>query len=86
MFIRYVVFPILELKNEIFIINRDEKWGGPMTFNDYEDLTNNYIKDKVTPPDIKLGVTEFLIKLLEPLKIKFDNNNEIQQIIKIAYS
>lgn len=86
MFIRYVVFPILELKNEIFIINRDEKWGGPMTFNDYEDLTNNYIKDKVTPPDIKLGITDFLIKLLEPLKIKFDNNNEIQQIIKIAYS
>ncbi len=85
MFIRYVIFPILELKNEIFIINRDEKWGGKMEFNNYEELIKLYENDEISPPDIKLGVSDFLINFLKPLKEKYDNDLHIKEIEKIAY-
>lgn len=85
LFIKYVIFPILELKEKPFIINRDEKWGGQMIFNNYDDLSKSYSDDLVSPPDIKLGVTDFLIELLEPLRNKFENNNEIKELVKLAY-
>jgi tyrosyl-tRNA synthetase len=83
-FIKYVIFGILELQNYIFIINREEKYGGILQYNDYESLISDYQMNKVTPPDIKLGVSDFLITFLEPLRNKFNDNN-IEELVKLAY-
>jgi tyrosyl-tRNA synthetase len=85
LFIQYVIFPIIELKEEeFFIINRDEKWGGILKYSSFEELINEYKEDKISPPDIKLGVSDYLIKLLEPLRSSC-NNKEIFDLIKLAY-
>ena len=72
------------MQNNIFIINREEQYGGICQYNNYESLINDYQSDKVTPPDIKLGVSDFLINLLEPLRNKFIEN-DIEKIVKLAY-
>jgi len=85
-FIQHVIFPILELKSiSHFTINRDEKWGGPLHFKDYETLTNDYLENKLSPPDIKLGVSDFINNLLEPLRLYFENENMIE-LIRKAYT
>jgi tyrosyl-tRNA synthetase len=85
LFIQYVIFPIIELKKEeYFIINRDEKWGGIMKYSSFDELINEYKEDKISPPDIKLGVSDYLIKLLEPLRLKCDKK-EILDLMKLAY-
>jgi tyrosyl-tRNA synthetase len=83
-FIKNVIFPILQLRTETFIINRDEKYGGPKKYESYQDLENDYIKDIICPPDIKLGVSDFLIDLLEPIRIYF-NTPDMIDLIKKAY-
>jgi tyrosyl-tRNA synthetase len=32
-----------------FVINRDEKWGGPVTYTSFEDIENDFSADKVIP-------------------------------------
>ena len=72
-FIKHVVFPILEIKEiSNFVINRDEKWGGPISFSTFDKLVDKFTKDELCPSDVKIGVSDFLINLLEPLRIYFD--------------
>lgn len=84
-FIQYIIFPIIELKGETyFIINRDDKWGGIISVNSYNELIREYEENNITPPDIKLGVSEFLINLLEPLRNECDNDI-VKNLINLAY-
>jgi tyrosyl-tRNA synthetase len=84
-FIKYVIFPIIELEGKSsFIINRDEKWGGVIIVNSYDELVSEYEQNNITPPDIKLGVSDFLINLLEPLRNECDNDI-VRDLINLAY-
>jgi hypothetical protein len=55
-----------------------------LKYNSFEELINEYKQDKISPPDIKLGVSDYLIKLLAPLRLKCDKR-EILDLIKLAY-
>ncbi len=65
---KYILLPMIgELK-----IERSKKYGGDLSFNDYNELKQDYISKKLHPMDLKNGVAETLIKLLEPMKEKID--------------
>ena len=83
-FINNIVFPICKIKKIDFIINRDEKYGGIVTFKNYDELTLSYLDDVICPPDIKQGVSDFLINLLEPIRIHFQSP-ELQELLVKAY-
>ena len=47
-FVKFVLLPISELKGATkFVINRDDKWGGPMTCNSFEDIEKDFAADIV---------------------------------------
>jgi hypothetical protein len=56
--------------------------GGPLYFKDYDSLTNEYLLNKLSPPDVKLGVIDFLTELLEPLRVYFETSIMIELINK----
>lgn len=87
---KHIVFPILNLKNiNKFSINRPDQYGGYIEFNTFEDLQNAYLLDEsdtnnLSPQDLKLGISEFLVNFLEPLHTVF-NNNDMVELISKAY-
>lgn len=50
-FVEFVLFPISQLASAdgkgSFTVNRDEKWGGPVTYETIEQLKTDYLADKV---------------------------------------
>lgn len=47
-FVKYVLWPISELKGQNqFVINRPEKYGGPMTYTSFEDMGKDFSADTV---------------------------------------
>ena len=60
-------------------------YGGVICVNSYDELVKEYEQNNITPPDIKLGISDFLINLLEPLRNECDNQITID-LIKLAYS
>ena len=61
-FVKYVIFPIQELKNrKVWIIERPEKFGGPLEFSSYDDLEKSFCEKLVHPADLKKQVATFLI-------------------------
>jgi len=68
---KYVIFP--ELKDDMFLINRPEKFGGSLEFNSYNELEKEYISS-LHPLDLKIATTDYINKILEPVHKYFEKN------------
>ena len=88
-FIEYVIAPIQELKHGDnffeFHIDRPEKFGGPITYKSFEELKTAFKEQTLAPPDLKLGVTEYVNELLEPIRKEYESNPEYQEANKKGY-
>lgn len=83
-FLRLVAFPQLHDENKTFIINRPEKFGGPLEFKTYEDVKEAFAKEELHPADLKLGVVDYVNALLEPIRQKAEQEN-IRELMMQAY-
>jgi len=87
--------PILDwTKNLIFvnnqgriIIHREEKYGGDVSYEKYEDLEKDFKDKKLYPQDLKIFVANWLIEFLEPIRKHFSQGeakemkDELEEII-----
>lgn len=69
-------------KKQEFIIDRPEKFGGPLKFKTKEELYEAFTSKKLHPLDLKNGVAHEINLLLEPIRKKFKNK---EKLIKEAY-
>lgn len=75
--------------NESLTIKRDEKWGGDLTFNSYQELENAYSKKELHPMDLKNAVADWLIEKLEPARKYFEDPKRkaaLEEIEKLTLS
>ncbi len=78
MLCRYVIFPRLGILN----INRPEKFGGPISFNSYSELTDAYFSGSLFPLDLKNGVADALVETLKPVEEYFRKKPENIEALK----
>jgi len=64
---RYLVFPI----KKRLVVKRDKKFGGNVSYDNYEKLEKDFGAKKLHPADLKTGVSESLIKILAPARKHF---------------
>jgi tyrosyl-tRNA synthetase len=69
----------------IFSIGRPEKFGGDIHFSSYQQLEDAYAKEEIHPGDLKSGVTDALVLLLEPIRKMFDADPEWQEAESKGY-
>lgn len=81
-FLKYVIMTIKKDKNENFIIERSEKYGGNLEYKDYEKIEKDFIAKKLHPLDLKNAVAKELIEMLKPLQKK---RKELERLAKKAY-
>ncbi len=68
---KYVIFP--ELENEVFLINRPEKFGGNLEFQNYNELEKAFLDD-LHPLDLKNATSEHINRILKPVHDYFQKN------------
>ena len=68
---RYIIFP--ELKENVFIIKRPEKYGGNLEFSTFEELESKYIQG-LHPLDLKNSTIHYINNIIEPIRSYFDKN------------
>lgn len=69
----------------VFSVSRDEKYGGPMHFSTYDALKEAFEKRDVHPKDLKGAVADALVSLLAPIRKRFEENKEWQEVTELAY-
>jgi len=71
---------ILPRNGELFV-DRPEKYGGPVTYRSYEELTDAYFSGALSPFDLKTGVTDGMAKTLAPVAEYFEAHPENRQAL-----
>ncbi len=61
---RLIIFPRIDTMK----IARPEKFGGKLEFNSYEELEKIYSEGRLHPLDLKNAVTEYLEKIIAPIR------------------
>lgn len=72
--------PILELIRYIvfhqfaeFVIERASKYGGNITYTNYNDVERDFIEKKIHPMDLKNATAIYINKIIEPIRNHFSN-------------
>jgi len=69
----------------VFSVSRDEKYGGSLHFSTYEALKEAFEKRDVHPKDLKSAVGDALVSLLAPIRKRFEESREWQEVTELAY-
>jgi tyrosyl-tRNA synthetase len=76
--VKYVIFH----EKEAFTVERPSKFGGNITFENYEELEDAYRSGKLHPQDLKNAVAKDLAEILKPIRLYFENNSEARECLK----
>ena len=83
--------PILDYTKHIifrafdsFTIQREQKFGGEVTFENYEDLELAFWKGKLHPQDLKPAVAEKLDELVAPIRTHFETNKRAKELYEFV--
>ncbi|HJW65985.1 MAG TPA: tyrosine--tRNA ligase, partial [Candidatus Bathyarchaeia archaeon] len=71
-------------ENPIFRVERPEKFGGSVTFENYEELAEAYGGGKLHPMDLKNGVAEALVVILEPIRKYFESDKDAKDCMEVV--
>jgi tyrosyl-tRNA synthetase len=81
--------PILEIARQIVFhefstisVERPEKFGGNVNYDNYESLESDFLQKKLHPTDLKEAVGESLIKIVSPIRDKLDLSDDLSNLIK----
>ncbi len=76
--VQFIVFGM----NPTFKIERTEKFGGDITFNNYKSFEEAYLKGDLHPMDLKSAVSKSLGDILKPSRNYFEKHVDIIEEIK----
>jgi tyrosyl-tRNA synthetase len=80
---KWILFPILGK----IIIPADEKWKTPeKIFDNYNDLEEEFSKEKVHPNDLKKSMVKHINDLLQPVRKHFKENKDASSLLKLVKS
>ena len=81
--------PLLEITKHVIFhefneitVERPEKFGGNVTYVDSSNLESDFLQKKLHPSDLKNTVSNYLIKIISPIREKIKLNEELFETIK----
>lgn len=78
----HLLFPLTGELN----VKRDEKFGGDLHFETFEELKDIYAKGDLHPMDLKSAVAEVIVEILKPARERFSDSAAQELIEKIRNS
>ncbi len=84
--------PLLEIARTIIFhefneinVERPEKFGGNVSYTDYNQLETDFAEKKLHPGDLKQTVGNYLVKIVSPIRDKLNLSEELRETIKKSF-
>jgi len=81
--------PLLEIARTVVFhefngmnVERPEKFGGNISYTDYNQLETDFAEKKLHPGDLKQTVGNYLVKIISPIREKLNLSEELYETIK----
>jgi tyrosyl-tRNA synthetase len=76
-YLEYLVFPVLGERDEPFVVERDEQYGGDLVYEGYDRLEADFLEGELHPADLKPAVADALSRLLAPVRERLLDRPEL---------
>jgi len=84
--------PLLEIARTVIFhdfdemrVERPEKFGGNVSYSDYNQLETDFEEKKLHPGDLKQTVGNYLVKVISPIREKLNLSKEVNDAIRKSY-
>jgi len=84
--------PLLEIAKTVIFhefnemkVERPEKFGGNVSYSNYNQLETDFVEKKLHPGDLKQTVGNYLVKIISPIREKLNLSDELQETIKKSF-
>ena len=67
------------------LVERPEKFGGNVSYIDYNQLEKDFAEKKLHPGDLKQTVGNYLVKVISPIREKLNLSEELNDMIKKSF-
>lgn len=79
--LRYFIFVLKRDRGEKFVVERPDKYGGNLKYDNYEEVEKDFKDRKLHPLDLKNAVAKEINILLE----NFRKDKKLHELHKLAY-
>jgi tyrosyl-tRNA synthetase len=79
--LEYCKYIIFEKVNK-FVIEREKKFGGEISFKTYSELEKAFRKKEIHPLDLKKASARYINELLEPIRKHFIEDKKAKELLK----
>lgn len=80
-FLKYVIMVIKGDKEQKFTIKRPDKYGGDVSYSDYEEIERDFKAKKIHPLDLKNSLAEEICSILKEIQ----KDKSLYNLVSIAY-
>jgi len=84
--------PLLEIAKTVIFhefnemnVERPEKFGGNVSYSDFNQLETDFVEKKLHPGDLKQTVGNYLVRIVSPIREKLNLSEELHEAIKESF-
>ncbi len=67
-YVEFLLFPILEEREESFVVERPEKYGGDLVYEDYAAVESDFLSEELHPADLKSAASTYISQVIAPVR------------------
>jgi tyrosyl-tRNA synthetase len=76
-YLEHLVFPILDVEDESFVVERPEEYGGDLTYEGYDELESDFIGGELHPADLKPAAAAAISDVIDPVRERLNADPEL---------
>jgi len=76
-YLDHLVFPVLAVEGESFVVSRPEEYGGDLTYGSYDDLEADFLSGELHPADLKPAAASAISDVIDPVRERLNDHPEL---------
>ncbi|WP_459190955.1 tyrosine--tRNA ligase [Halosimplex sp. J119] len=76
-YLEYLVFPILDERDEPFVVERPDEYGGDIVYESYDELEADFLSEELHPADLKPSAGAAISEVIAPVRERLDDQPEL---------
>ena len=76
-YLDHLVFPVLAVDDEPFVVTRPEEYGGDLTYDSYDEVEDDFVSGELHPADLKPAVADAISAVIDPVRTRLNDEPEL---------
>ena len=76
-YLEHLVFPVLAVDDEPFVVERPEEYGGDLTYDSYDEVEADFLSGELHPADLKPAAGAAISDVIDPVRERLTDEPEL---------